>query len=197
MKKVKSFDDFIGESVNEGELTIVPVGLRGTTFYVRVNGNEYGYGSKGEGLTIKEIADKFGKLLKYSTGRALAWLKKNTELVSGSTKNESHDYESIGYDFVMLESLAEGKKTDKEEVNDKKDAEAKEKEEAEAKTKEDDENPKDEEVAEFNMDSAIDFVKEYIKDNKYRFVEKEKEKFQKLEAYLKENKRKRIAGLNK
>jgi len=107
MTHLQKFSDF--HKLNEeATVKIVPIGLKGQEYQVNVNGNIYGYGQKeGDELTIKEVAEKFVKLLKFSTGRALTWLKKHTTLVSGSAKNESEDFKL--FDIDLIEESAKNK----------------------------------------------------------------------------------------
>ena len=79
---MENFDNFL--ELDES-LTIDPVSLSNDFFYISINGRVYGYQANSGG-NIQEIAETFKKMLKYSAGRALAWLKKNTQLVSGSVK---------------------------------------------------------------------------------------------------------------
>jgi len=53
-------------------------------FYIKFNGNVYGY--KPKGLGMEDLVRKFKKMVGFSVGRALAWLKKNTEHIEGGTK---------------------------------------------------------------------------------------------------------------
>lgn len=49
--------------------------------YVKINDKKYGYSEKpGVELALKDIKDKLEKIMKYSHGKALVWLKKNTAL---------------------------------------------------------------------------------------------------------------------
>lgn len=66
-------------------LAVSAVGMKGKTYYIEINGKMYGY----EPLagTTDELAGKFAGMLKYSAGKALAWLKKNSNLVHGSMKD--------------------------------------------------------------------------------------------------------------
>jgi hypothetical protein len=89
--------------INE-EFTVTPVGLKGAEYHIKLNGHDYGYKAKpGSELTIQEIGEKFVKIIKYSSGKAFAWLKKNTDLASGSKKNESQDVAMLDF---MLEHFA-------------------------------------------------------------------------------------------
>jgi len=56
---------------------------------VSINGTVYGYQAKSGG-NAEDLANTFKGMLKYSAGKALAWLKKNAELVSGSKKAIQH-----------------------------------------------------------------------------------------------------------
>jgi hypothetical protein len=67
----------------EENLIIDPLDLTKDIFYVSINGKTYGYQAK-PGGNIEDAATTFKKMLKYSAGRALAWLKKNTELALGA-----------------------------------------------------------------------------------------------------------------
>lgn len=99
----------IKEGVLNEEFNVVPVGLKGSEYHIKINGHDYGYKAKADSeLTIQEIGEKFVKIMKYSAGKAFTWLKKNTELASGSKKNESEDIAIVGF---MLEYFApkEGK----------------------------------------------------------------------------------------
>lgn len=84
--------------INEGNisgLNIVNIGVQlpkpgegvdGKALYVNINGHKYGY--QAIDGSIDEIGAKFGRMLGYGAGgNALAWLKKNTNLVYGSVKN--------------------------------------------------------------------------------------------------------------
>jgi hypothetical protein len=90
-------DDIYDEHGIEENLIIDPLDITKDVFYVSINGKTYGYGPKNGGNT-EDLARSFKGMLKYSAGRALAWLKKNSDLVSGSTK-------------VLAESLAPGQET--------------------------------------------------------------------------------------
>jgi hypothetical protein len=63
--------------------------------FVSVNGHKYAYTKKEDGIDLGDIARKFEKMLQFSAGRALQWLKKNTELVSGSKSQEEADLKQI------------------------------------------------------------------------------------------------------
>lgn len=105
MKNLPTFEEFINESYNIQEnLIITDLDVRDDVFFLNINGNEYGYKSKD--MNIQAVVDKFKSILKHNTGRALSWLKKNTELIVGSKKNEGEIFESSectwsgGYDEI-------------------------------------------------------------------------------------------------
>lgn len=180
---IHNFDSFLNEAI--ANLAVMPVGLKGQEFVVKINGKEYGYTEKEGDLSIKEISDKFKKLLKYSSGRALAWLKKHTELSTGSAKNESEDLEFLQFDASLFEDddfEVEDDETEEIEESAKKEEkkEKKEKEEKEEK-KEDDE---DEEVEDFTPTTAKEFVKDYREKRRDHLSKKEKAQFEKLEEIL-------------
>lgn len=97
MKNLPSFDDFLNETIEIGgeifevaNLSIQIVGERGSDFFILINGREYGYRPKGKSL--KDLVKTFVGMYKHSQGQALAWLKRNSELISGSKKtNESEE----------------------------------------------------------------------------------------------------------
>lgn len=60
----------------------------GVEIKIDVNGHEYGYVQQKDGMDIGDVARKFEKILQFSAGKALTWLKKNATLVSGSKKQE-------------------------------------------------------------------------------------------------------------
>ena len=67
----------------EENLVVDPLDLTTDFFYVSINGKVYGYKAK-SGDDIQDVASTFKKMLKYSAGKALAWLKRNTELAMGA-----------------------------------------------------------------------------------------------------------------
>ena len=93
IKKIKAIDIQLNESRVEisgdfeidENLIVDPLDVTKDFFYVSINGTVYGYQAKSGG-NIEDLAKTFKGMLKYSAGRALAWLKKNAELVSGSKK---------------------------------------------------------------------------------------------------------------
>jgi len=82
----------LDEAFNVGE-----IGQEGDTFYLSIAGHKYGYQPKG--MSMKDMIAKFTKIKKHSPGKALAWLKKNSNLVSGSKKK----HESIMFEIFMCE----------------------------------------------------------------------------------------------
>jgi len=68
----------------EAGLTIKNLGVVNNELRIVINGHEYGYmpisGS------VDDLNRTFSGMLKYSAGRALAWLKKHSKLSSGSKK---------------------------------------------------------------------------------------------------------------
>ena len=74
----------------EKELKVEPIGIEGNEFLINVNSHTYAYSVKDDSeFSIQQIGEKFVKILKYSAGRALSWLKKHTVLTKGSLKEES------------------------------------------------------------------------------------------------------------
>jgi hypothetical protein len=91
---MRAFEEFINESYNLNEnLSVSDLDIRDGLLFVSINGNEYGY--EPQGMSIQDVVDKFKSILKHNAGRALAWLKKNTELKVGSKKNEAEIFESL------------------------------------------------------------------------------------------------------
>ena len=75
----------------EENLIVDPLDLTQDFFYVSINGKTYGYQAK-PGGNIEDVAKTFRGMLKYSAGKALAWLKKNSELAyGGKAVNEAAD----------------------------------------------------------------------------------------------------------
>jgi hypothetical protein len=66
-----------------------------TEIHVDINGHRYGYSAKDGDLDIADVARKFEKMLKFSQGKALNWLKKHTTLTSGSAKIEAVDSKGV------------------------------------------------------------------------------------------------------
>lgn len=67
------------------DFQVEPLGVIGNTFLVLINGIRYGYHPVN--ITAEELERKFLEIMKYSKGRAVSWLKKNSTLASGSVKN--------------------------------------------------------------------------------------------------------------
>ncbi len=101
--KLFTFEQFVNESVTKGvdeALAVSNRGISGDTLLVSINGNEYGYGPMKGGPDLEELSRKFSKMMTFSVGKALAWLKKNAELIKGSKKNESEDIEATVGELV-------------------------------------------------------------------------------------------------
>jgi hypothetical protein len=79
-------------------------GPDGVEIQVDINGHKYGYSQKDGDLDIGDIARKFEKMLQFSAGRALNWLKQHTNLTSGSKAAEKKDLDNP----EVKESLSEG-----------------------------------------------------------------------------------------
>lgn len=79
--------------VTEGDVR--SLGLTDDVLYVDVKGHKYGHKEVEGGLEIAEIARKFEKMLQFSTWRALKWLNKQTDIVSGSKRQEKLDAEKL------------------------------------------------------------------------------------------------------
>lgn len=75
------------EGYYDEDLNLKPLGVINKTYFVEINGHKYGYTSSGR--DISDIAKTFEKMMQYGRGKALAWLKKNTDLASGSVKGVS------------------------------------------------------------------------------------------------------------
>jgi hypothetical protein len=102
MKNIKTFESFIAEG-----LSVRDNGIRDGILFIDINGNEYGYSEIKGGADLEEIARKFRKMLQFSSGRALAWLKKNTDLAAGSKKNEAEDIKAAIGSMVAEAEVAE------------------------------------------------------------------------------------------
>ena len=79
MKKLE-LRELIREIILE-QLKVDVIGVKQNTFYLKIGGRLYGYES--EQYNAGELATKFGKIMRYSVGKALAWLKKNSTLAFG------------------------------------------------------------------------------------------------------------------
>lgn len=85
------------------EFKVEAMGMKGQEYHLKINGHEYAYVAKeGSELTIQQIGEKFVKILKYSGGRALNWLKKQTTLVKGDKVQEN-------IELFFLDNLFESK----------------------------------------------------------------------------------------
>lgn len=82
-EEADEIDEIYEEYGIEENLTVDPLDLTDSHLFVSVNGKVYGYSAK-SGEDIQTVATTFKKMLKYSAGKALAWLKKNTELTMGA-----------------------------------------------------------------------------------------------------------------
>lgn len=99
----------IRSSIMMEDLDVKELGILGDTFFVEVNGRKYGYTAP-ENMTLVDVEKQFKKLMTYSKGKALAWLKKNSKLVSGSVKGvsplvrgtsmESSEWKTLKQDLV-------------------------------------------------------------------------------------------------
>jgi hypothetical protein len=85
-----------------------------TEIHVDINGHRYGYSAKDGDLDIADVARKFEKMLKFSQGRALNWLKKHTILSSGSAKIEAVDSKGVKESKETEETEMETPEMDKE-----------------------------------------------------------------------------------
>ena len=79
--------------VLEEGLAVQHHGVIGNTLFVSVNDRKYGYQPKHSEdpnyVSIGDMEHKFKGMLKHSSGKALAWLKKRSNLASGSVKGQS------------------------------------------------------------------------------------------------------------
>jgi hypothetical protein len=92
----------------EESLIVDPLDITKDVFYVSINGTTYGYGPKSG--DVEELAKSFKGMLKYSAGKALAWLKRNADLVSGSKKAINEAEETLtGKDRQWVKSLGNDK----------------------------------------------------------------------------------------
>ena len=93
--------------INEKPFYVKYVGLsnRKTLLWIDIAGTTYVYSRQPGNDPIKEIARKFQKMLSYgkSGGRALAWLKKNTEYTG--TKMPTDQAKSQVEDVMTAEQL--------------------------------------------------------------------------------------------
>jgi len=99
--KIFSFEQFVNESkIVDEALAVSNRGINDNMLLVSINGTEYGYGEAAGGPDLEELSRKFSKMMTFSVGKALAWLKKNAELIKGSKKNESEDIEATVGELV-------------------------------------------------------------------------------------------------
>ena len=70
-------------NINEA-IKIDFIGPKNDVFFIKINSRLYGY--KSNHFTASELSRRFGKIMKYSPGKALAWLKRYSYLTSGSKK---------------------------------------------------------------------------------------------------------------
>jgi hypothetical protein len=94
-------------------------GPKGTEIFISINGHRYGYSQKEGGLDIGDIARKFEKMLQFSAGKALNWLKKNTVPTSGSKSSEKSDTKNVkeGKEDKEMEMPAETPAMDTEDTS--------------------------------------------------------------------------------
>jgi hypothetical protein len=109
-KLKESLIEISGEYEIDESLVVDPLDITKDFFYVSINGTTYGYQAKAGG-NVEDIAKTFKGMLKYSAGKALAWLKKNADLVSGSKKavNESTEETLTAKDKQWVKSLGNNK----------------------------------------------------------------------------------------
>jgi hypothetical protein len=118
IKKIKAIDvqlnesevEIFGEYEIDESLVVDPLDITKDFFYVSINGTTYGYQAKAGG-SVEDIAKTFKGMLKYSAGKALAWLKKNADLASGSKKavNEAAEETLTAKDQQWVKSLGNDK----------------------------------------------------------------------------------------
>lgn len=77
MSKASEFIRMMDETVG---LEIEDNGIKGDAIMVKVNGTVYGYKPTGK---LQDIYKSFSGMLKYSAGKAFAFLKKNSTQISG------------------------------------------------------------------------------------------------------------------
>lgn len=86
---------FTTETINEAFGKITSDGLKGDQLFIKIGDHQYGYKQKEGGLDLKDIARKFEKMLQFSAGKALNWLKRNADHTSGGKKELEKDSEGI------------------------------------------------------------------------------------------------------
>lgn len=83
-------DELIGTEktkalLNEEEpIRVEIIGVKDNLIFTKINGQEYGY--KSISMDPEELLKKYVEIEKYSPGRALAYLKKNANHVTGGVK---------------------------------------------------------------------------------------------------------------
>lgn len=95
---------FTTETINEALGKITSDGLKGDQLFIKIDNHQYGYKQKEGGLDLKDIARKFEKMLQFSAGKALTWLKKNAEHTSGGKKDLEKDSANIKENHDELEN---------------------------------------------------------------------------------------------
>lgn len=89
------------------EFSVRSLGVSDGRLSVNIDGRIYGYEPL-SGEEIEKVRKSFEGLLKHSQGRALAWLKKNSTLVSGGKKtNESVEGEEDVEDVEDVEECSD------------------------------------------------------------------------------------------
>jgi len=83
----------------------------GIEIFVTVNGHKYGYKQKEGGLDISDVARKFEKMLQFSAGKALNWLKRNTIPSSGSKSAEATDSKTVKENHEHMDKDADATET--------------------------------------------------------------------------------------
>jgi len=87
------------------EFKVNIVGIKGNEFHITIDGHDYGYEPiEGSGLSAEELVQKFKGIMKFSAGRALAWLKKNANLVAGSKRGEKLVKKFMGENVTETEA---------------------------------------------------------------------------------------------
>jgi hypothetical protein len=90
VEAIESGDEDVTSVLEAAKLSLSDIEVKGGKLFVTINGSPYSYSANGtgdfKGKGIDEIAAHFKKIMKHNAGRALAWLKKNTTLESGSKK---------------------------------------------------------------------------------------------------------------
>lgn len=106
-------------TLEEAILSIKVLGVLGSTFFIEMDGHKYGYSELEKKddpkyVALEDLERKFKKMLTFSAGKALAWLKSHTVLVSGSVKGisplmreEFTDQELQDIDRMISEDLNE------------------------------------------------------------------------------------------